>query len=275
MSSMPASGGRATPVLFMSHGSPMLVFEEIPARDFLAGLGRRIDESHGRPAAILCVSAHWDTDEPAVSGAARPETIHDFHGFPRELYRLGYPAPGAPALAERVSGLVRGAGLACSVDPARGLDHGAWNPLMLLYPDADIPVTQLSIQTRRTAQEHLALGRALAPLSAEGVLIVGSGGAVHNLRQFQVDRERPAPWAIGFDDWLAASIVGGAVEELVGYREARADSRLAHPSEDHFLPLLVALGAGTAREATGTVLHRSFAHGSLSMAAFGWGIEAA
>ncbi len=263
------------PVLFLSHGSPMLVFEEIPARSFMAGLGALIGRAAGRPTAILCISAHWDTEEPAVSASPAPETIHDFFGFPPALYQLSYPAPGAPALAERVAGLLHAGGLPCAVAERRGLDHGAWNPLMLVYPEADIPVAQLSIQTRRDARNHLDLGRALAPLSAEGVLILGSGGAVHNLRQFHVDRDQPAPWAVAFDDWLAAAVAAGEVDSLVRYRELRPDSRLAHPSEDHFLPLLVALGAGSARHAKGTVLHRSFAHGSLSMAAFGWGLPGA
>lgn len=251
------------PVIFLSHGSPMLVFEKIPARDFMAGLGAALP----RPDAILCVSAHWTTEQPAVSGAERPETIHDFYGFPDELYRLHYPAPGAPALAKRVCGSLAAAGLSCVIDPAYGLDHGAWNPLMLIYPEADLPVTQLSIQPQMGPAHHLALGRALAPLRRDGVLILATGGAVHNLRQFHVDREKPAHWALSFDAWLSERIAAGDAEALVGYRRSRPDGELAHPTDEHLLPLFVAMGAGGGK---GRALHRSFAHGSLSMAAYAW-----
>jgi 4,5-DOPA dioxygenase extradiol len=255
------------PAVFVSHGSPMLAFEDIAARHFIAGLGRQL----GRPRAILCISAHWETVRPTVSAAPAPETIHDFYGFPQELYALRYAAPGAPQLAARVAALLHGAGLPCAVDDSRGLDHGAWNPLLLMYPEADIPVTQLSIQPGSTPEHHFHVGRALAPLRREGVLVLASGGAVHNLRQFRVDRERPAPWAVAFDDWLARSIAEGDVDALLHYRTRLAESREAQPTDDHFLPLFVALGAGTSDSAAeGLPLHRSFAHGSLSMAAFAW-----
>jgi 4,5-DOPA dioxygenase extradiol len=238
--------------------------EDIPARHFMAALGRQLP----RPKAILCISAHWETAAPMVSAAATPETIHDFHGFPDALYRLRYPAPGAPALAERVVGLLGGAGISGGIDAARGLDHGAWNPLLLIYPGADIPVTQLSIQSSLDPAHHAAVGRALRPLRDEGVMILASGGAVHNLRQFHVDRQTPAPWAVSFDEWLAERIAAGEEDALIGYRETQPEARLAHPRDEHFLPLFVALGAGGGK---GRPLHRSFAHGSLSMAAFAWG----
>jgi len=251
------------PAVFISHGSPMLVFEDIPARNFIAGLGKTL----GRPQAILCVSAHWEAGEPTVSAAPRPETIHDFYGFPDELYRLRYAAPGAPELARRAATLIEAARGRCVVDGARGLDHGAWNPLLLMYPEADIPVTQLSILAGLDPMSHVALGRILAPLRKEGVLVLCSGGAVHNLRQFAVDRERPAAWAVSFDDWLADRIAAGDESGLVNY-QSRPDARMAHPRAEHFMPLFVALGAGGG---AGRALHRSFAHGSLSMAAYAWG----
>jgi 4,5-DOPA dioxygenase extradiol len=254
----------ALPAIFLSHGAPTLVMEDIPARHFIAGLGASLP----RPNAILCVSAHWETPQPAVSGAARPETIHDFYGFPDALYRLKYPAPGAPDLARRVTELIPEA----AIDPGQGLDHGAWNPLMLLYPNADIPVAQLSVQVAGGPKWQLDLGRRLAPLAKDGVLILASGGAVHNLRQFQVDSRKPADWAIAFDDWLAERIAAGDVEALLDYRRLKPEGRMAHPREEHFLPLFVALGAGLegASKGKGRALHRSFAHGSLSMAAFAW-----
>jgi len=230
----------------------------------MAGLGAALP----RPAAILCISAHWETDRPAVSGAARPETIHDFHGFPDILYRQRYAAPGAPALAQRVAQLLGAAGIACDVDATRGLDHGAWSPLLLVYPGADIPVTQLSIQAERDPKHHVALGRALRAVRDEDVLILASGGAVHNLRQFHVDREVPASWATAFEAWLVERVEAGDEEALVAYRAHQPQARQAHPRDEHFLPLFVAMGAGGGG---GRTLHRSFAHGSLSMAAFAWG----
>ncbi|MFO1059513.1 MAG: class III extradiol ring-cleavage dioxygenase [Dongiaceae bacterium] len=258
----------ALPVLFVSHGAPTLVMEEIPARDFMAGLAGHLP----RPRAILSVSAHWLARVPTVSRAQRPETIHDFYGFPDALYRLDYPAPGAPALADRVTALLGEAGLPAAADPTHGLDHGAWNPLLLIYPAADIPVAQLSLVAGAGPQEHVALGRALAPLRGEGVLILASGGAVHNLGQFRVDRHRPADWAVSFEAFLADGVAAGDVAGLAAYR-SRPDGRLAHPTDEHLLPLFVALGAAAGDP--GQAMHRSFAHGSLSMASFGWGLPQA
>ncbi len=252
------------PSVFVSHGAPTLPFEEIPARAFLQGLGATL----GRPAAVLCVSAHWERKRPGVSLAAQPETVHDFFGFPEQLYELRYPAPGAPELARRAAGLLEAAGFETALDPERGLDHGAWVPLMLMYPEADIPVTQLSVQTADGPARQFALGEALAPLREQDVLVLGSGGAVHNLPEWRTARDGPPAWAAAFDDWLARKIEAGAVEDLVHYRVRAPEAARAHPSEEHFLPLHVALGAGGG--APGRVLHRSFDH-SLSMAAFAFG----
>ena len=187
------------PALFVSHGAPTLPFDDVPARDFLRTLGGRLE----KPKAVVCISAHWDTYAPQVNSTRVNDTIHDFYGFPDELYRLRYPAPGAPALARRVVELLEEAGIDAAIDGERGLDHGAWNPLLLVYPKADVPVTQLSIQVQLGPAHHAKIGRALQPLRREGVLVLASGGAVHNLRQFHIDREEPAPWAVSFDDWLA------------------------------------------------------------------------
>ncbi len=248
--------------VFVSHGAPTLVLEDHPARRFLAGLGGELE----RPRAILCVSAHWETAKPTVSTAERPETIHDFFGFPDQLYRLRYPAPGAPDLARRAAELLRAAGLPCGEDAGRGLDHGAWSPLILIYPEADIPVTQLSIQPGRGPRHHLAVGRALQALAEEGVLILASGGAVHNLSQFRIDRRAPAQWATQFEEWLTQRLLAGDAAALVGY-EGLAEGAKAHPTDEHFLPLFVALGAA-GEGARGRALHRSFAHGSLAMSAY-------
>lgn len=229
------------PVVFVSHGSPMHALEAGAAGEAWAGLGRSLP----RPRAIVIVSAHWETDRPALTGSAHPETIHDFYGFPQPLYRIRYPAPGAPELAARAAALLEQAGLAAEVDPARGLDHGAWSPLLHAYPDADVPVVQLSLQSARGTRHHLALGRALAPLAAEGVLLIGSGHMTHNLRDW-VRAEPgapPAAYAREFQGWVAARIAARDLEALADYRALAPHALRAHPSEEHFLPLFFALGA--------------------------------
>jgi len=253
------------PSVFVSHGAPTLPLEAGPATGFLRSLGARLP----RPSAVLCVSAHWEAPEPRVSVAERPETIHDFYGFPEELYRLEYPAPGARAVAERARDLIGAAGIAVATDEERGLDHGAWVPLLLMYPEAQIPVAQLSVQPGQGAAAHLALGRALAPLRAEDVLILGSGGAVHDLRSFRPGSSRVPDWAAEFEEWLVRAVEAGDEAALAAYRTASPHGVRAHPTEEHFLPLLVACGAGAG--APGQTLHRSFAHGGLSMAAFSFG----
>jgi 4,5-DOPA dioxygenase extradiol len=262
---MSGSGAGAPPAVFVSHGAPTLLLEGGPAVDFLASLGNAL----GKPSAVICVSAHWETDAPAVSAAKRPETIHDFSGFPRELYAMGYPADGAPALAARVRDALAGAGFAATIDPERGLDHGAWVPMKLMYPDADVPIFQLSVQPHRDPAHHLAVGRALAGLRDEGVLVLGSGGAIHNLRALRWGADAPEPWATGFADWLDRTVAAGAVDDLVHYRQRGPGSPRAHPTDEHFLPLFVALGAGGAGE--GKRLHGSFTHGNLGMHAYAWG----
>jgi len=251
------------PTLFVSHGPPTLIIERCPASDYLRRLGAEID----RPRAILCVSAHWLTSEPAVSLAARPETIHDFHGFPEALYRLRYPVPGAPDLARRAAALLGDAGIACARDPARGLDHGAWAPLMMAYPDADIPVTQLSPRADGDPGRHYAIGQALAPLATEGVLVLASGNATHNLAERGPRDGPPLTWARSFDDWLEDAVAAGRVDDLLAYQERAPEAARNHPTADHYVPLLVALGAA-GPDARGRRVHASFLHGSLSMAAF-------
>jgi len=251
------------PTVFVSHGAPTLILEDSPGRAFLAGLGARL----GAASAVLAVSAHWTTAQPSVSSAERPATVHDFHGFPRALYELRYPAPGAPDLARRTLGLLEAAGLRGSADPDQGLDHGAWVPLMLMYPEADIPVAQVSVQPGRSAADHVALGRALAPLRDEGVLILGSGGAVHNLRAFRPGSTESAPWAHGFARWLDAALTAGDVDAVAHWTERCPEARLAHPTDEHFLPLPVVLGAAGDRPRAER-LHDSFEHGSIGMQAY-------
>jgi len=254
--------GPLLPSLFVSHGPPNMVLDDIPLRSVLAELGRALP----RPKAILCVSAHWVSEKPTASLAARPATIHDFFGFDPALYEISYPASGAPEVARRAAALLSSAGIAAGVDPERGLDHGAWEPLMLIYPEADVPVAQLALPMVPAA-EQIRVGRALAPLRDEGVLILASGTAVHNLRQWHDDPHGTPAWAQDFEDWLVASATDGDAAAIGDYRRRAPAARLAHPTEEHFLPLPLALGAG-GPGAKGRVLHRGFSYGSLSMAAF-------
>ena len=257
--------GRVWPSVFVSHGAPSLAIEKNDTVEFLRGLGAKL----GRPRAILCVSAHWATRVPTLSAAEQPETIHDFGGFPAELYRVRYDAPGAPFLAARAVELLSAAGIESEVSPERGLDHGAWVPLSLMYPEADVPVTQLSVQPLAGATAHFRMGAALAPLRREDVLILATGGATHNLYQLGSGTDAPE-WAARFDEWLDEKIRGGPYEELLDYRRLAPNAELAHPTDEHLLPLFVAAGAGGG-VATGRGLHRGWTHGSLSMAAYSFG----
>jgi len=253
------------PAIFVSHGAPLLAIQPGLAREFLSGLGKTL----GKPKSILTVSAHWESGDAAVSAAARPETIYDFYGFPDELYRIEYPAPGAPGLATRARALLGEKGIAARVHPTRGLDHGAWVPLMLMYPDADVPVTQLTVQTALGPAHHVKLGEALRGLREEGVLILGSGGATHNLREFgrHPDGAAPPQWVTGFQEWLAQTIESGQSDELVRYRSVAPDAVRNHPTEEHFLPLFVPAGAGSPGVA-GKRIHHSHTFGVFAMDAY-------
>ena len=229
------------PVLFLSHGAPSLILEAGET----GAVWRHLGETLPRPSAILVLSAHWETRIPAVSAAVWPETIHDFSGFPEALYQMHYPAPGAPQLAEAVAVALRQADIAVQQDAGRGLDHGAWIPLSLMYPQADIPVAQLSIQPEQDAAWHLALGRALRPLREQGVLIIASGSITHNLPAiFRHPLGSPAPvWVTGFCDWMSEKIAKGDLASLADYRAHAPHALQNHPTDEHLLPLFVALGA--------------------------------
>jgi len=254
------------PSLFLSHGSPMLAIEDLSFTREWTRLGMAM----ARPEAILVVSAHWDTAQPTVSTTAKPETIYDFHGFPAELNRVRYPAPGAPALAQRVVQLLGAAGIACAIDAQRGLDHGAWVPLKWMVPAADIPVTQLSVQSRLGPAHHLALGRALAPLRDEGVLVLGSGGIVHNLRELDWHRKAsgPLPWAGAFNAWMADRLAAGAEDDLLDYRRLAPEAARCQPTEEHFIPLFVAMGSA---RFPATRIELGFDLGSLGMDSYYFG----
>ncbi|MDH3669844.1 MAG: dioxygenase [Gammaproteobacteria bacterium] len=255
------------PAVFVSHGAPTLLIDEGPTRTFLAALAQLF----APPRAVLCISAHWETTTPTVSAAEKPGTIHDFYGFPDLLYRATYPAPGDPALADRVVGMLRNARLDADTDPDRGLDHGAWVPLKLAYPAAAIPVVQLSLQPALGPRHHIRLGQALRLLRDDGVLIIGSGGATHNLSEFRgqsIDAAAPA-YVQAFDAWLEEALTSGNTEALVNYEQQAPSARRNHPTVEHFMPLFVALGAAGI-DAKASKIHSAFTYGVLSMAAYAW-----
>ncbi|HLP90108.1 MAG TPA: class III extradiol ring-cleavage dioxygenase [Nostocaceae cyanobacterium] len=252
------------PSVFISHGAPDLPIRDGEASRFLQQLGHSLPQ----PEAILVISAHWNTPYPIVSTALHPRTIHDFSGFSGLLYQLSYPAPGSPSLGKRVIELLTTAGIECQTNENRGLDHGAWTPLILAYPKADIPVTQLSIQYDSSPKEHFQIGQALRSLRDEGVLIISSGGATHNLWELDYIYDAPAPiWVQKFDHWLADALNRNDIETLINYRQLAPYAIENHPTEEHLLPLFVALGAA-GKEAKTTQLHSSFTYGVLSMAAY-------
>ena len=227
------------PVLFLSHGSPMTAIEGGELGRVWHALAQRLQ----RPAAIVMISAHWTTRIPMVASSAQPPTIHDFGGFPAELYRLGYPAPGAPQLAQRIKTMLGEAGLAAGLDPRQGLDHGAWVPLRVVFPHADVPVLQVSVQPDRCARHHLSLGRALAPLAAENVLVIASGHMNHNLMDYFRNGGALRAQTEGFRDWAHARLLAADTAGLLDWPHAGPHAALAHPTPEHFLPLFVALGA--------------------------------
>ncbi|GHE21366.1 DODA-type extradiol aromatic ring-opening family dioxygenase [Halomonas urumqiensis] len=241
------------PSLFISHGSPMLALTPGEAHDFLRQLGQRLLQTD-RPKAIVVVSAHWESQRLMVSTSEHPETIHDFGGFPRELFECQYPAPGLPDLARRLARELN------AVPTERGLDHGAWVPLSLMFPEADIPVVSLSLPVSWSNAELAALGETLAALREDNILVIGSGSLTHNLAELQaLDAPMPA-WVGEFADWIDARLADDDRDALLAWERA-PHARENHPTPEHFLPLLVAMGAG----GTPSRLHHSVEHGVLAM----------
>lgn len=254
------------PSLFISHGAPTFAVEPGIAGPALTALGRALP----RPKAVLVVSPHWMTATPRVSLAPKPETIHDFGGFDPALYRITYPVAGHPPLAQRALDLLREAALQAAPDERRGLDHGAWVPLLHLFPDADVPVFQVSLPGTLDAASAWALGRALAPLADEGVLIVGSGSLTHNLEEFFGGRPRDGTYAVEFSEWVREAVLAGDAARLRSTLEAAPHARRAHPTPEHFWPLLVAAGAGDPA-GTASVIEGGIVHVSFSMDGFVFG----
>jgi 4,5-DOPA dioxygenase extradiol len=231
------------PTLFVSHGAPSSPITDSPTRDFLAAQGSR----RGRPRAILIISAHYLASRPTLTAHPQPETIHDFYGFPESLYALRYPAPGDPGLARAVAERLTGAGIPVELDPERGLDHGAWTPLMTMYPAANVPVVQLSLVRGEGTAYHHRLGEVLRGLGGDDILVVGSGGISHNLRALDwgagIASAAPLPWVSAFTRWMAERTEAGDLEALLDYRSRAPHAVQNHPTDEHLLPFYVALGA--------------------------------
>jgi 4,5-DOPA dioxygenase extradiol len=245
------------PVLFVGHGSPMNAIEQNLFTETLAGLAKRLPH----PQAVCVLSAHWVTRGSEVLAVAKPRTIHDFYGFPPALYEVEYPAPGAPAEAERVA-----QELEIPPDKTWGFDHGTWSVLRHLYPEADVPVFQVSLDEQRSLPRHLELGSELARLRDRGVLILGSGNIVHNLRRLVSDKDtRPFPWAIEFDTLVKKAIETRDLGSLTAPAAwGKPLAALAHPTLEHYVPLLYCLGSTTERDAV-SYPYEGFEYGSLSM----------
>jgi len=223
------------PALFVGHGSPMYAVSENPFSRSWAELGHKLP----RPEAILCISAHWESDGVQLSGAEKPPTIHDFTGFPQTLFDVEYPAPGSPELAALIAGQLHD--LPVIIDHVRGLDHGAWSVLKPMFPQADIPVVQLSLDRRQSPEWHYRFGHRISSLRYHGVLVVGSGNIVHNLSDLIWQEGVHHEWAVRFDAAIAAAIEAGDHETVIHYNRLGEDVRRAVPTPEHFLPLLYVL----------------------------------
>jgi|SRR5687767_8340854 len=252
------------PSLFISHGAPTFALEPGTAGPRLTALGRELP----RPEAVLVVSPHWMTPEPRVMTAARPRTMHDFGGFGAALLDIKYPTDGHPALASRAVEVLRAAGWEAIADSKRGLDHGAWVPLLHLYPAADVPVFQISMPSRLDAAGAFEFGRTLAPLASEGVLIVGSGSLTHNLHVLRFGQEQDE-WSVEFARWIREAVTRGDRERVLRALDLAPHARRAHPTPEHYLPLPIAVGAAADDEAE--VLEGGMAYGVLAMDSFVFG----
>jgi len=274
MSNGDSQNRNTLPTYFISHGGgpwPWLTAEMPGVYDKLAASLRATARELGAtPRAVLAVSGHWEEDEFTVMSGAEPPMVYDYSGFPAHTYRVEYPAPGSPEVARRVVELLSRAGITAREDASRGFDHGVFAPLYVAYPEADVPVVQLSIRRGYDPEAHLAAGRALAPLREEGILVLGSGLSYHNLRQFGPGARAASK---EFDDWLTEAVCASAGEErnqkLRRWSEAPS-ARAAHPREDHLIPLLVAAGAAE-RETGGRVYHEDSFFGGISVSSYRFG----
>lgn len=254
------------PVLFVSHGSPMLAVEPGPIGAALAKLGKHWEQVRG----IVVVSPHWQTKTLKVGNHPQPETIHDFGGFPKELYTLRYPAPGSQALSRLVQSTLEKAGINSELDAAQGLDHGVWIPMLHLRPQADIPVVPISLPEDATPSFTLALGNALSTLRTQGIAVIGSGSMTHNFNEFRgTEVTQPQAYVTAFSSWVRSATQKRDLTKLLDYRTQAPHALRAHPTDEHFLPLFVALGASMNEDSI-QVLETEIRYGMLSMESYVW-----
>lgn len=255
------------PVLFVSHGSPMFALEAGDTGPALTQWGQALRAQYRHLRGVVIMSPHWMARGVRVMSNPKPETWHDFGGFPPELYALQYPAPGDPALAHEVLAALQHAGIAAEADARRPLDHGAWVPLMHTFPQADVPVVQVALPVGADARDVFALGQALEGLREQGVLIVGSGSMTHNLREFFGGQQQAADYVVEFSRWVEMQVQAGQIDTLLDWQQRAPHALRAHPTDEHFLPLYFALGAGGAG-AKPHYLSREVMYGMLAMDAF-------
>jgi 4,5-DOPA dioxygenase extradiol len=251
------------PSLFVAHGAPDLILSDIPARQFLQETGKRLPKPHG----IVVISAHWLTADLQMTGPVALETIHDYSGWPSELYDIEYRASGVDWLNKCLASVLEKAGYTVRIGSRMGLDHGAWVPLSLMYPKADLPIVQLSLMHSASPEQHFRIGQALDDLRQEGVLILGSGGLVHNLRLLMQEGSPPDEWARSFDNWLLERLESRELQELFGFLVKAKHARQAHPTDEHLMPLFVSMGAGWSGGYSQRI-HNSFSYGNLSMTSY-------
>ncbi|MWV46316.1 dioxygenase [Paenibacillus sp. HJL G12] len=248
------------PSYFFAHGAPSLVLEEHAYTNLL----KEFAAGKPKPKAIVIFSAHWEESVQTVSSVDQYSTIYDFGGFQDELYRMTYPAPGERSLSEQIRSLFTKQGIKSKPDEERGLDHGAWAVLKLIYPDADIPVVALSVNRYLSNEQQYEIGKALSELREQDVLIIGSGGTVHNLRSVNWRAQGVDEWAGAFDNWLQSKLEAWDTDSLFHYEELAPYARMAVPTSEHFIPLLIAMGTGDANRKA-KLLHRSYQYGNLSL----------
>ncbi|KIL37860.1 MFS transporter [Gordoniibacillus kamchatkensis] len=252
------------PSLFLAHGSPMIAIEDNEYTDFLQNLGKSL-----QPKAIVVFTAHWEERMLTVSSTDEEyETIYDFGGFPPELYQVRYPARGSTALAAELKRTFEAHGITAALNHSRGLDHGVWTLLVHLFPKADVPVIQISVNPFLPVKEQYAIGQAVRTLGREDMLVIGSGVTVHNLRQIHWGQQEPEPWAVQFDDWLIEQIRKGDLDALAEYETKAPNARLAVPRPEHFVPLFIAMGSGASPLSEAKILYRGYDLGTLSYLCF-------
>lgn len=248
--------------IFICHGGPTLVVENNEYTAYLKDLGKKLT-----PKAVVIFTAHWETEVTEISSIEGTyDMIYDFSGFPKELYSIKYPAKGSKEVASQLQSMLRNKGIESRLDESRGMDHGAWDVLYLMFPNADIPVVQVSLNPQLPMEKQYEIGRAIMELGKEDILIVGSGSTVHNLATIDWNSEKAEEWAQEFDRWLIEKVEENDIEGLFNYRQLAPFAKRAVPTEEHIVPLFIAMGSGNSDKPK--LLHQSYAYGTLSYICF-------